>query len=141
MYLLSKDGSKHLLEFLRNLTPQVLLLSSALILYVLWGRNSGAYYYLVLFVGIVAMCILALMANINNFLDNAFSHSAEIAAERDRLKGESVNGAKRIRFILKYIWTDKPKTFIELLFALGLIYGAIFAILVTSVVSALKAMA
>ncbi|MEO6104285.1 MAG: hypothetical protein ABIP44_11710 [Pseudoxanthomonas sp.] len=140
MYLLSKDGSKHLLEFLRNLTPQVLLLSSAFILFAIWDRSSNAHIYLILFVGIVAMCILAIVANMNNFLDNAFSHSADIAAERDRLKGESIHGARRIRFIVKYIWTDKRGTFIELLVVLGLIYGAIFAILVASVASALKAM-
>lgn len=140
MYLLSKDGSKHLLEFLRNLTPQVLLLSSAFVLFSLWYRDTNKYIYLVLFVGIVAMSILSLIANMNNFLGNAFSHSADIAAERDRLRGESVHGTRRIWFIIKYIWTCKRTTFIELLFALGLIYGAIFAILVASVASALKAM-
>lgn len=76
MYLLSKEGSRHLLEFLRNLIPQGLLLSSALLLFVFWKRIHDVYLYLVVFAGISVMCIVASIANINNFMDNAFSQSA-----------------------------------------------------------------
>jgi len=86
MYLLSKDGSRHLLEFLRNLTPQVLLLSSALIIFVLWRKSPESYVYLVLFVGVSAMCVVAAIANSGNFMDNAFSHSAAIAAVERQAK-------------------------------------------------------
>lgn len=104
MYLLSKEGSRHLLEFLRNLIPQVLLLSSALLLFVFWKRIHDVYPYLVVFAGISVMCIVASIANINNFMDNAFSQSAAIATERDRLKSESIDGYVRIRRILRFIW-------------------------------------
>ncbi len=139
MYLLSKEGNRHLLEFLRNLTPQVLLLSSALILYVLWRKNSDAYTYFILFLGISALSIVALIANMNNFLDNAFSHSADIAAERDRLKADSIHGASRIRLILRYIWKERRGTLVEFGIVLAFIYGAIFSILITAVVTALRA--
>ena len=139
MYLLSKDGNRHLLEFLRNLTPQVLLLSSALILYVIWRKNSDAYAYFILFIGISALSIVALIANMNNFLDNAFSHSTDIAAERDRLKADSIHGASRIRLILRYIWKERRGTLVEFGIVLAFIYGAIFSILITAVVTALRA--
>lgn len=140
MYLLSKEGSRHLLEFLRNLTPQVLLLSSALVLYVLWRKNPAGYIYFVLFLGISVMCVIALLANMNNFLDNAFSHAADIAAERDRLKAESIHGMSRIGFILRYIWKHRRGTFVEFFVVLSFIYGALFALLIASVVAASRAM-
>lgn len=139
MYLLSKEGNRHLLEFLRNLTPQVLLLSSALLLFVFWRKNPDAYLYLVLFAGISAMCIVAGIANINNFMDNAFSHSAVIAVERDRLKSESIDGYARIGRILRFIWKEKPGTLVELSVALLFVYGALIAILVASVITAMRA--
>ncbi|MGH8244053.1 MAG: hypothetical protein ACRETY_11980 [Steroidobacteraceae bacterium] len=140
MYLLSKDGRRHLLEFLRNLTPQVLLLSSALLLFVFWKRNPDAYLYLVLFVGISVMCIVAGIANINNFMDNAFSHSAAIAAERDRLKSESIDGSARIRQILRFIWKEKRGTLAEVLVAMLFVYGALIAILIASMITTMRAL-
>jgi len=140
MYLLSKEGSRHLLEFLRNLTPQVLLLSSALLLFVFWKRSQDAYLYLVLFAGISVMCIVAGIANISNFMDNAFSHSAAIAAERDRLKSESIDGYARIRRILRFIWREKRGTLTEVLVAMLFVYGALIAILIASMVTTMRAL-
>jgi hypothetical protein len=88
MYLLSKEGNRHLLEFLRNLTPQVLLLSTALLLFIFWEKRPQAYWYLMLAVGVSVMCLVGVVANVNNLMDNAFSHAAAIAAERDRLDAE-----------------------------------------------------
>lgn len=138
MYLLSKDGSRHLLEFLRNLTPQVLLISSALIVYVVWRSDPGAYFYLAGFIGLSAMCVLAAVANSNNFMDNAFSHSAAIAAERDRLSAASVHGVARLRAITAYIWREKPSTVVELIAAMLLVYGSLIVILVASFTTAMK---
>jgi len=140
MYLLSKEGSRHLLEFLRNLTAQVLLLSSALLLFVIWRKDPGSYLYLVLFLGVSVMCIIAIMANANNFMDNAFSHSAAIAQERDRLKAESIHGVARLRQIVKYIWAEKRGTFVELVVAMFFVYGALLAILIASVTAAMRAL-
>jgi hypothetical protein len=140
MFLLSKEGNRHLLEFLRNLTPQVLLLSTCLILYILWRKNPDSYVYLVLSVAIAVMCIAAIAANANNFLDNAFSHSAAIAAERDRLKAAASNGRASIRQIIRYIWREKRGTFFELAIAVIFLYSALFAILVTAVATASRAL-
>jgi hypothetical protein len=140
MYLLSKDGSRHLLEFLRNLTPQVLLLSSALVIFVLWRKSPESYVYLVLFVGVSAMCVVAAIANSGNFMDNAFSHSVAIAAERDRLKSESVHGFSRLRGIIAYIWREKRSTLVELAVAMIFVYGALIVILIASVTTAMRAL-
>jgi hypothetical protein len=140
MFLFSKEGSRHLLEFLRNLTPQVLLLSTCLILYVLWRKSPASYVYLILAVAIVGMCIAAIVANANNFLDNAFSHSAAIAAERDRLKAAASNGRASIRQIIRYIWREKRGTFFELAIAVTFLYGALFAILIAASATASRAL-
>ena len=86
------------------------------------------------------MCNVAATANINNYMDNAFSHSAAIAAERDRLKAESINGYPRIRRIVNFIWKEKPGTLIELVIAMLFVYGALIAILVASVITAMRAL-
>ena len=137
MYLLSKEANRHLLDFLRNLTPQALLLSTALILYALWRRNDSAI-YLVLCFGIATIFVMAAVANANNFLDNAFSHSSAIATERDRLKGESPSGRASVRRIIHYIWIHKRATLFEFVVALAVIYGALFTILITAVASAVR---
>lgn len=139
MYLLSENGRRHLLEFLRNLTPQVLLLSTTIVLFVLWKRSQHGVWFFVLFVGTALLFLLAARANIENFLDNAFSSAADIAAERDRLKGEKINGARRIRGILGYIWRERRKTLFELALVLAIVYGSIISILITAVATASRA--
>ena len=140
MFLLSKEGSRHLLEFLRNLTPQVLLLSTSLVLYILWRKSPTSYGYLILFFAISGMCLAAIVANANNFLDNAFSHSAAIAEERDRLKAASTSGRASIRQIIHYIWVEKRGTFFELTIVVIFLYSALFAILIAAVTTASKAL-
>lgn len=139
MYLLSENGRRHLLEFLRNLTPQVLLLSTAIVLFVLWKRSQPGVWYFTLFVGTTLLFLLAARANIENFLDNGFSSAADIAAERDRLKGAEVHGAKRIRGILRYIWRERRKTLLEMALVLAVVYGSMISILITAVVTASRA--
>lgn len=139
MYLLSENGRRHLLEFLRNLTPQVLLLSTAILLFVLWKRSQPGVWYFTLFVGTTLLFLLAARANIENFLDNGFSSAADIAAERDRLKGEEVHGVKRIGAILRYIWRERRKTLLEIALVLAVVYGAMISILMTAVVTASRA--
>jgi len=140
MFLFSKEGSRHLLEFLRNLTPQVLLLSTSFVLYILWRKSPDSYGYIALLVAISAMCLAAIVANANNFLDNAFSHSAAIAAERDRLKATAPDGRASIRQIIRYIWNEKRGTFFELAIAVVFLYSALFAILIAAVTTASNAM-
>ena len=139
MYLLSKEGNRHLLEFLRNLTPQVLLLSTALLLCIFWEKSPQAYWYLLLLGGVSVMCVAAVVANVNNFMDNAFTHAAAIATERDRLETESINGLSRIIWIIRFIWKEKPSTVVELLVAIIFVYSALIAILIASLMAANRA--
>ena len=142
MYLLSENGRRHLLEFLRNLTPQALLLSTAIVLYAEWRRSPHVSWFLwLLIVGVTLLFLLAFRANIENFLDNGFSTAADIAAERDRLKGEEVHGAARIRAILSYIWRERPATILEFVVLLAIIYGAMISILYTAVAAATRSIA
>lgn len=138
MYLTSSNGSKVLLEFLRNLTPQVLLLSSALILFSIWQEKPDSYIFLVLAIGMSAMCLMAMYANANNFIDNAISDLDVLAAERDRLNSESIHGFARIRKLTAYTWKEKRGAFLELAIAICFIYITLFVVLVASVVAAFR---
>lgn len=83
--------------------------------------------------------MVAATANINNFMDNAFSHSTAIATERDRLRSESIDGYPWLRQIVRFIWKEKPATLAELVVALLFVYGALIAILIASMIAAARA--
>lgn len=138
MYLISTQGSRHLLEFLRNLTPQVLLLTTALVLFVLWQKNGG-FLYPALFFAVVGVFLMALIANASNFLDNAFADAVAIAAERDRQKAAAADGRVSASEMVRYIWKEKPRALVEFLIASVVIYVALAAILLAAFLAALRA--
>ena len=101
----------------------------------LWKNGDVPHIYLVLSVAVAVICVSAIVVNANNFLDNAFSHATAIAEERDRLKAGAENGRASIRQIIRYIWREKRSTFYELAIAMVFLYGALFAIFISAVVS------
>ena len=130
MHLLTNNGRKALLEFLRNLTPQVLLLSCALYFYVQWSAKQG-YWSFALFLGLTELAIMAAFANMDSFLSSAFSQSDWVAQQRDELAEKGL--IRRIWRLMTLIAKHKPVTFIELLVALIVIYGASATLLVTAI--------
>ncbi|MGY3265566.1 hypothetical protein [Lysobacter sp. HA35] len=140
MYLLSNDGRRHLLEFLRNLTPQALLLSTAIVLFSLWRKHPDQYVYLVLVVTTSFLCLVASIANADNFLDNAFSEGAAIVLERDRLRAAFGPGGVTGWQILLYVWKEKPVTLVELVIAIVFLYSALAAMVLAAVSAAAKAL-
>lgn len=130
MHLLTTNGRKALLEFLRNLTPQVLLLSCALYFYVQWSAKHG-YWSLALFLGLTGLAIMAAFANMDSFLGSAFSQSDWVVQQRDELAEKGL--ARRIWRLVTLIAKHKPVTFVELLVALVVIYGASATLLVTAI--------
>jgi hypothetical protein len=141
IYLISSDGRRHLLEFLRNLTPQVLLLSTAIILYALWQKSSGNHHLLAFSIGTGIICLLAACANAENFLDNAFSEAAAIAAERDRLKEHEPGRRARLAQVVRYIWRYKRVTFFELLISAVVLYAALYSVFIAALFTAIRAVA
>lgn len=130
MHLLTANGRKALLEFLRNLTPQVLLLSCALYFYVQWSAKQD-YWSFALFLGLTGLAIMAAFANMDSFLSSAFSQSDWVAQQRGELAEKGL--IRRIWRLMTLIAKHKPVTFIELLVALIVIYGASATLLVTAV--------
>lgn len=129
MHLLTTNGRKALLEFLRNLTPQVLLLSCALYFYVQWSAKQG-YWSFALFLGLTGLAIMAAFANMDSFLSSAFSQSDWVAQQRDEIVEKGL--LRRIWRLMRLVAKHKPVIFIELLVALIVIYGASATLLVTA---------
>lgn len=129
MHLLTTNGRKALLEFLRNLTPQVLLISCALYFYVQWSAQNG-YWSLILFLGLAGLAIMAAFANMDSFLDSAFSQSDWVAEQRDKLTEKGL--MRRIFRLVVLIAKHKPVTLLELTVALVVIYGASTTLVVTA---------
>ena len=130
MHLLSINGRKALLEFLRNLTPQVLLLSCALYFYVQWAAQQGTW-SLILFLGLSLLAIMAAFANIEAFLDSAFSQADWVSEQRAKLTAKGL--IRRIFQIVVLIAKHKPVTLLELTVALVVIYGASTTLVVTAI--------
>jgi hypothetical protein len=132
MHLLSKNGRTALLTFLRNLTPQALLLSVGLLLYVRW-RTSHVALDAVLAGSVFVVLVMAIVANLDEFLENAFSQSNEIAAHLGAVKEQEPSVLKRIWRVLRFIGKEKPVTLVELVVAFFVIYMAVLAVLHSAV--------
>ena len=137
MHLLSKNGRTALLTFLRNLTPQALLLSVGLVLYIRW-TSTHAIAEIVLAACTLTVVLMAIIANLDEFLDSAFSQSEAIAGQLGAVKKDEPSVAKRIWKVLKFIAREKPITLIEVLIAFFVIYIAMIAVLYTAIHAAAR---
>jgi hypothetical protein len=140
MHLLGK-GRLALLEFLRNLTPMVLMGAISL---VMWARldfrrwdwsnwSSTVIFYLCLFTA-----LLSLAANISNFLDHAFS---PLGFDRalSRLKRRKHSGKKLLMAMALLTWRRKPIVIVEAFVAIAVVYGGVFGGLLSAVNAAVAA--
>ena len=140
MYLLSKEGRKHLLEFLRNLTPQVLLLSTFFILLIQGASGDRPVLNYLMAALVACLLAMAISANVENLLDNAISSSKPIAAERDRLKDSETSRRLRVWNLVKYIWSHHKSAFIELILAIAVLYFGLFAVFISALAAARRAL-
>lgn len=140
MKLLVPDGRKALLEFLRNLTPQILLLSSAIVLVVGAGKPEAMSPMMsyALAGGLFIVWLLAFFANFENFLDSSFSDSKFVSAERRRVILTEKSPLKRIGKLLYSIAKHSKITFVELLLAMVIIYVSMFTVLISAIGGVLK---
>jgi glucan phosphoethanolaminetransferase (alkaline phosphatase superfamily) len=122
-------GRAAFLEFLRNLTPTVLIGSIALVLWArldftrfLWSNwaSTLAFYVCTL------TAAMSFFANVAAFLDHAMgpSFGFERAIRRLRLRG---HGNRRLLWALVLLtWRGKPIFFLELTVAMLVVYAALF---------------
>lgn len=140
MKLLTPKGGKALLDFLRNLTPQILILSSAIALFIGAGKPTadfpGVMY--VLSVCLLGVWLAALMANVEAFLDEAFSDSDFMKAEKRRLKFAEKSQLRRIWLLFCSTARHSKITFVEAVAVMVVTYVAIITVLIGAVAGALK---
>ncbi|WP_296280505.1 hypothetical protein [Pseudoxanthomonas sp.] len=77
------------------------------------------------------LAIMAAFANIDSFLEGAFSQSEWVAKQRDDLADKGI--LRRIFRLTMLIARHKPVTLIELIVALVVIYGASITLLTTAI--------
>lgn len=129
--LLLNQGQRPLLEFLRNLTPQVLLASTALLLWVRldfrrfdpanWPSTSAFFLCL-------ALLLLAFFANMNQFLDALLESLNPYARVARRLRKRGVGPNAAACGSLRVMLRQRPTLFLDLVVSVAIINIALIAI-------------
>lgn len=117
------------LEFLRNLTPQIVLLTASLILgyeidftspSITWSGLGNVFPFAIC----VLMLVAAFIANVTQFIDKAISSNESLNIEIQRIRASDARGILRIRRLLGAAWIHKPRLFLEITIALLVAQGA-----------------
>lgn len=129
--LIFKEGQRPLLEFLRNLTPQVLLGTTALLLWVhLDFRRIDLSNWLstLAFFFSVALFCLAFLANMNQFLDAMLENLGVYAryARRQRARGISPRRATYSTF--KAMFRHRPTLLLDFIGTVVIVNVGLLAI-------------
>ena len=122
-------GKAAFLEFLRNLTPAILMAS---ISFLMWFQldfrrfDLSNWAYTMAFYICAFTAVLAFLANMSAFLDNAFIPPLALnrALRRFKLRGHS--NWKVVRAMVGLIWRIKPMVFLEVVVAVVVVYAALF---------------
>lgn len=136
------EGRKAFLEFLRNLTPQILFLTISLI--------SGSKLDLTQFdfsgSGLwnafpFAMCLIvffgAAIANIGLFIENAITSNPALDGELEEIKSKAVIAWKRTWLCLCAAWKHNKPAFVEIILALAICEIAFVVVFIVAIQGAI----
>ena len=134
-------GRGAFLEFLRNLTPQVLMLS----LIFIWSRqfnfrelDIGNAWNTIVFFLFVAVFALAAIANSLHFMDSALSSTDWLETEAARIRTEEVTLWQRLLMLAKTITLKKPVLLIEMIVAMLVVQIGLLAMITSGILSAVR---
>ncbi|MBD9407237.1 hypothetical protein IB236_17990 [Acidovorax sp. ACV02] len=118
MLIFKKEGQRALLEFLRNLTPQVLLATTALLLWIhldFKRFDLSNWPSTVAFFSCVGVFWLAFLANLNQFVDALLDNLTVYArfARRERVRG--VHRWRAVFRTLRTMFTHRRMLFADFL--------------------------
>jgi hypothetical protein len=129
------------LEFLRNLTPQILLFSIALIMATRLDLRSFSFapddvvralpFSLVMF-----MFLAAVTANTSLFIEKAATSAKWADAKSIELREQGIRGAELQAKLLKALWKENKKAFAEVLLLLLIVQVGLVAVLLMSIPTA-----
>jgi hypothetical protein len=123
------SGRGAFLEFLRNLTPAILMAS---ISFLMWFQldfrrvNLSNWVYTMAFYICAFTAVLAFLANMSAFLDNAFVPPLVLDRAIRRLKLRGHSNSKVVRAMVTLVWRVKPMVFLEVVVAVVVVYSALF---------------
>lgn len=137
---LLNDGRAHYLEFLRNLTPQIILFSIVLLLMVRIDFNRvdlGNVLPTLLFFFLLGSFMLAFYANSTLFYERCFSGQRLWRLELFKLlTAQGLKGHRRFLAVLKAIWRERFIEALEMLIVFWFFHIALAVVVVMSIHSA-----
>jgi hypothetical protein len=113
------NNRKAFLEFLRNLTPQILFLTMALIL----GTRIDLSKFEFSFAGAInffpfGMCMViffgSFIANITLFLDSAITSTENLDKQVEMIANQKINSLKKSWLLIKAAWKFNKPVFLKL---------------------------
>ena len=133
------SGKEHYLGFLRNLTPQILLLSIAIVMATeldinRWEPSNWRASLPYLFV--ITTFVLAAVANIFDFIEKTCTSFASIDTELQAMKKCDATWSKRFKTMLSLLWTKSKFAFIEALIAVAIVQVGFGVVIVGSIPAA-----
>lgn len=142
MWFFRREGRATYLEFLRNLTPQILLfavivligekLSSRPLESGLWNTVA-----IVILISFAIMWVLAFAANGSLLYDKAIDSCPDIAQHKSKLKNEGIKGARLAWKSFKFTFDNHPLLILEVVIIIFVIYAATILAMVSGVMTAL----
>ena len=136
-------GRAAFLEFLRNLTPMVLMLSIAILTWAQldFRRFDVSNWSLTMTFYICALtAILSFGANTLAFLDNAFLPPLGLERAARRLRRRGHTRMPLIRAMVTLAWRVKPAVFLEVVVALFVVYASLFVGVMSAISAATTAL-
>jgi hypothetical protein len=141
--LLFNQGQRSLLEFLRNLTPQILLASTALLLGVRldFRRFDPSNWVNTLsFFLCVGLAILAFIANLNQFLDALLDSLDGYGRVARRLRTRGVSPRAAALATMRVLFKQRRTLLLDLLASVAIVNVALLAITVAALSAAKSAL-
>jgi hypothetical protein len=131
------DGRAPFLEFLRNLTPQVILLAVGLRLGAKlhpFNWDPSNWQATSLFIVVIAIWLAAVYANTTTFIEKYLEAASKpIEDESKRLFKDGVNGPRHIWEIMKFSFKNQKSIFFEMIILVGTIEVGLLASVVMAI--------
>ena len=129
------ESRKEFLEFLRNLTPQILFLTLAFILgtkldlskleFSIQGLKNVAP-----FATCLGVFLGATMANIGLFIDTAITSNSSLDAEVELIKSQNIKALRRTGHLICAAWKHNKPAFFQILLVMAIAEAGLLAVFI-----------
>lgn len=139
--MLFGNGRAAFLEFLRNLTPQILLFTIALAMASKLNLTHISFswedlWHTLPFILVIFTFLSAAIANITLFIEKAATSVDWVNEKSKELQSGGVRGVSLIMALLKLVAKNNPKFFIEILLTFLVAQVGLVAVLIASIPAA-----